>query len=135
MTSVGTVISFPVPPYQNLPIEANFYQPSRFVISAISLGISTIITTSTAHNYTIGQIVRLLIPAQFGSYQLNDSQGYVLSIPSTTQVEVSINSIMNVNAFISSTATTASPQILAIGDQNSGATNANPVSSNLNIPG
>lgn len=136
MTSQRGVISYPTPPYQNVPIEPQFYQPSRFVISGVLLGKTTIITTSVAHNYVIGQTVRLLIPAAFGCNQLNEMQGYVLSIPSSTQVELSINSILNVNPFISATATTASPQILAIGDVNSGQINSNGVNSNLTfIPG
>lgn len=135
MTSIGTVISYPVPLYANVEIDSDFYKPSRFVISAISLGSTTTITTSTDHNYVIGQAVRLLIPAKFGSYQLNETQGNVLSIPSTTQVEVSIDSSRNVDAFISATATTSSPQIMAIGDMNSGQINSNALNTNLYIPG
>lgn len=129
MTSVGTVVSYPIPAYSNLPIEPQFFQPRRFVISAITLGQTTIVTTTTDHNYVIGQLIRLLVPASFGSYQLNESQGYVLSIPSTTQVEVSINSANNVNQFVASTATTVA-QILAIGDIGNGYQSAN----GINIP-
>lgn len=124
MTSERGVISYPIPLYQNVPIHSEYYQPSRFVIKAISLGFTTVVTTNTIHNYTIGQDVRLIIPSAFGCYQLNEAKANVLSIPSTTQVELSINSIVNVDPFISATATTSSPQILAIGDVNSGATNS-----------
>lgn len=123
MTSVGTVISYPIPLFQNFPIDSDFYKPSRFVISNVTLGSTTIITTSVDHNYVIGQEVRLLIPSNFGCYELNEQSGLVLSIPSSTQVELNINSI-NDNAFISATATVSSPQILAIGDINSGPTNS-----------
>ncbi len=97
----GTVISYPTPAYSNPPINPQFFQPSRFVISDISLGQMTTVTTSEDHNYVIGQLVRLLIPSIFGSYQLNETQGYILSIPSSTQVVVGIDSIQ-ANAFISS---------------------------------
>lgn len=123
MTSVGTVISYPIPLFQNFPIDSDFYKPSRFVISNVTLGSTTIITTSVDHNYVIGQEVKLLIPSNFGCYELNEQSGFVLSIPSSTQVEININSI-NDNAFISATATVSSPQILAIGDINSGPTNS-----------
>ncbi len=120
MTS--TVISYPIPAYQNLPIEAQFYEPSRFVISNITLGQTTLVTTTENVNYVIGQQVRILIPSLFGTIQLNEQIGYVLSLPAPNQVEINIKSI-DYNDFISSTSTTK-PQILAIGNINSGAINS-----------
>ena len=135
MTSFGSVISYPIPAYSNVAIEADFYQPSRFVISNIYLGQTTIITTSLDHNYVIGQEVRLIIPAVFGCFQLNGLSGYVLSLPSATQVEVSINSSQNVNAYIAATST-QSPQIIAIGDVNQGYTSTTGnIVPNPGIPG
>lgn len=133
MMSVGTVISYPIPLYQNLPIEPQFYKPSRFVISNISLGYTTIVTTSVDHNYSIGQQVRLIIPSSFGCYQLNEASGYVISIPSSTQVEITINSSKNVNPFFASSSTQVLPQILSIGDLNSGQNNLNATFSNINF--
>ena len=119
MASFGSVISFPTPAYSNVAIEDDFYQPSRFIISNITLGQTTVVTTSVDHNYVIGQEVRLIIPAAFGCYQLNGLSGYVLSLPAANQVEISINSSLNVNAYIAATST-QSPQIVAIGDINQG---------------
>lgn len=82
----------PIPPYNNPPIEPQYFQPSRFVISAISMGATTTITTTTTQNYVIGQLVRLLIPEQYGAFQLNNQSGYVVAIPSTTQVTLNIDS-------------------------------------------
>lgn len=96
----GSVISFPTPAYSNVPIEPQFYQPSRFVISGITRGINTLVTTSVDHNYVIGQVIRLIIAPVYGSYQLNESQGYVISIPTSNSVVVSINSV-NASPFIS----------------------------------
>ncbi len=124
MTTLRGVISYPIPIYQNVPIHAEYYQPNRFVITAITLGQSTTVTTSIDHNFVIGQEVRLLIPANCGSYQLNEEKGYVISIPSVTQVIIDIDSSVNVNAFISGTGI-CNPQILAIGDINQGQTNSN----------
>ena len=122
MTSVGTVISYPIPLYSNPPIEPQFYQPSRFVISAITLGATTTVTTSVDHNYVIGQEVRLLIPPSFGCRQLNEQTGLVLSIPTSTQVVLNIYSAGG-DAFVASSAPTQA-QILGIGDINSGVTNS-----------
>lgn len=101
MTTLTGVISYPIPPYQNLPIESQFYQPRRFVIEDITLGITTLVTTTVDHDYVIGQQVRLLIPSIFGSYQLNYAFGYVLSIPTDSSVVIGIDSV-GANAFISS---------------------------------
>jgi hypothetical protein len=114
----GSVISYPIPLYANVPIQSNYYKPSKFFISNITLGQTTVVTTSKAHNYVIGQEVRVLIPNTFGTRQLNEQSGYVISIPSSTQVEVNINS-SQYNSFTSSTATTQ-PQIMAIGEVNYG---------------
>lgn len=123
MTSLNTVLSAPIPPYQNVPINAQYYQPSRFVISAITLGVTTLVQTIADMNYVIGQQVRLIIPPSFGSRQLNEITGYVISIPQSNQVILGINSSQNVDPFINSSAPTQA-QILAIGDVNTGAINA-----------
>lgn len=101
MVTLTGVISYPVPPYANVPIQDQFYSPSRLNIANITRGQTTVIDTTTVHEYVIGQEVRLVIPRLFGSYQLNEAQGYVISIPSTTSVEVTINSV-NSDAFIPS---------------------------------
>src|SRR5882672_6042096 len=121
MTSVGTVVSYPIPPYCiALPIQA-FYQPGVFVISAMTFGQTKTVTTSIDQNYVIGQLVRLDIPPGFGARQLNQQTGYVISIPAANQVVLTINSF-NVDAFQTSTQITK-PQIVAIGDALSGAIN------------
>jgi hypothetical protein len=118
-----TVISYPIPAYSNLPIEPQFYNPNQFFISGITLGPTTTVTATANMNYVIGQLVRLIIPPTFGCRQLNEVTGYVLSIPASNQVTLSINSSQNVDPFKSSTATTK-PQILPVGDVNTGATNS-----------
>ena len=115
----NTVISYPVPPYANVPIHAEFYQPRQFFITDIILGPTTLIQTALDMDYVIGQEIRLLIPPKFGTYQLNNALGYVIDIPALNQVIVEIISIENVDAFILAT-TPTQPQIFAIGDINSG---------------
>ena len=82
----------PVPPYTNPPIEPQYYQPSKFYIEDVTLGRTTTVTTTEDHNYVIGQLVRLLIPSSFGCVQLNNTQGYVISIPASNEVELDIDS-------------------------------------------
>lgn len=126
MAQQGGVLSYPIPAYQNVPPEPEFYQPSRFVIEDIDLGQETTVTTTEDHNYVIAQECRLIIPSAFGSYQLNEVKGNVLSIPSSNQVVLSIDSSRNVDAYIASSVTyPCVAQIIAIGDYNSGQQNTN----------
>jgi len=124
----------PVALYNNLPINAQYYQPSQFFISAISLGTTTTVTTTVDNNYVIGQLCRLIIPPTNGCPQLNEQTGYVIAIPNPNQVTLNINS-SGLNSFVTSTYPTQ-PQILAIGNINSGAINSTGISNDSTfIPG
>ena len=124
----NTVLSYPIPAFSNPPIQPQFYKPKVFVISGISVGITTIVTTTLDMDYVIGQLVRLTIPSKYGSRALNEVDGYVLSIPTTNSVEIDINSL-GTDPFIASPTflpfqSRTLPQIMAIGDINTGAINA-----------
>lgn len=123
------------PPFTNPPIEPQFYQPSQFFISAITLGVTTTVTTTVNHNYVIGQLVRLIIPPAFGSRALTDKTGYVISIPAADQVTLDINST-GVNPFVSNASVNTQPQIMAVGDINTGIiSSTGAIMSSTNIPG
>jgi hypothetical protein len=113
----------PIAPYSNVPIHAEFYQPQRFVISAITLGQTTTVTTSVDHDYVIGQEVRLLIPPGYGCRELNQETGFVISIPASNQVVLTIYSL-NGNPFITPPSSIQDPQIVAIGDISEGVQNS-----------
>ena len=130
----NTVISPPIPAYQNLPIEPQNYQPRFFFIEDITQGPTTIVTTTTDHDYVIGQLIRLIIPPTNGIRLLNGQLGYVISIPADDQVEVTIYSV-GLDPFITSN-NRNQPQILPVGDVNTGQTNANgPFFTTPYIPG
>jgi hypothetical protein len=137
---VPPLLSGPIPPFSNPPIQPQYYQPSVFVISAITLGQTTIITTTINMNYVIGQIIRLTIPEKYGCNLLNNQTGYVISLPNPNQVEVTINSTQS-DPFIASPAylpfqPKTLPQIVAVGDVNSGINvSTGRVQSTTNIPG
>jgi hypothetical protein len=134
MAYTPPLIFGPIAPESNPPINPQYYKPSVFTITAITLGNITTVTTSVSHNYVIGQSIRLLIPPSYGSFQLNGQQGNVIAIPSVNQVTCSINS-SNSNAFVIGPTTTPA-QIIAIGDVNTGPINANgPSQSSTFIPG
>lgn len=119
----NTVVSNPTPPFQNPPIEPQFFKPSQFFISNISLGVTTTVTTTVNHNYVIGNEIRLLLPSGSGCRQLNEVKGFVLSVPAANQIELSINSSMNVDSFLVSSNPTQ-PQTVIVGDINTGAVNS-----------
>jgi len=128
------IVTSPTPPYQNPPITPQYYQPSRFVISALSIGTTTTVTTSVSNNYVIGQQCRLLIPNGYGSTQLNEMIGIVIAKPAANQVIINLNS-QYANIFINA-ALSQQPQIVAIADVNTGAINANgPRATSTIIPG
>jgi len=117
-----SVISYPIPAYSNVPIQPQFYQPRFWFISSITNGFTTTVTTTANQDFVIGQLVRFIIPPSFGIRQLNERQGYVLSITSPTQIIVGIDSSA-MDLFTSSSATTK-PQIVPIGDIANGQINS-----------
>ena len=124
----------PIAGYNNLPIETGFYQPRVFFIEDVELGPTTTVTTTVDHDYVVGQQCRLIIPPTNGCRQLNEISGLVISIPADDQVILNINSSMNVDLFVTSTSKTQ-PQILAIGDVNTGSTNTGSTNNTTYIPG
>lgn len=127
----------PTPAYNNPPINPEYYQPSRFEISSITFGRTTLVTTSEEYNYVIGQVVRIEIPFLYGAQEISGKQGYVISLPSTTQFEVEIDST-NASAFNPSPSTPTGysvPQVVAIGDVNSGQVNMGRSNNLTYIPG
>lgn len=133
-----SVISGPVAPFNNPPINPQYYQPRQYFIENVALGQTTTITTTVDHDYEIGQQIRLLIPNGYGCTQLNEVQGTVVSIPAADQVVTDIYSA-KADSFISASLSNQ-PQIIAIGDYNSGnisttgrITNTNVIGSFINI--
>lgn len=117
------------------------YAPGISFISGITLGTTTVINTTTPHNLVVGQQVAFRIPLLpsgsqgWGTIQLNSlpntqgipgspMYGYVTTVNSSTQVTVNINS-SSFTAFNSNIAATAVaglsfPQMVAVGDVNTG---------------
>lgn len=126
----------PIAPFNNPPISPENYKPMRFVISALTLGPSTTVTTSEDHDFVVGQQVRFLVPLPYRTYQLNEMEGYVIEIPTSSQVIVNIDS-SSFNDFVSSPSHAPTlPEIIPIGDINTPAANASGRSSTTTfIPG
>lgn len=59
-------------------------KPAVRIITDISRSFPAIVTTSFAHGYGIGMIVRLRVPENFGMRQANNLQGKILAVTDTT---------------------------------------------------
>lgn len=110
------------------------YFPGTAVISNITTGTTTTIDTTSAHNFVVGQEVALRIPTIWGTYQLNSLPntiipgspiyGYVIAVTDYNTVVVNINSTgytaFNSNQVFASFPGEQWPQIVAVGDVNTG---------------
>lgn len=104
----------------NPPIVPQYYRPGAYYITGISQGSTTTITTNVDNQYIVGQQVRFVVPNTYSMVQLNEQIGYVQSILTSTSFTVNIDS-SKYNSFNSSPAYgPTKPQVMAIGDINSG---------------
>lgn len=110
------------------------YEPGVSFISAITTGSTTTIDTTAGHNFVVGQQVAFRIPSSWGMTQLNSLPnatipgspiyGYVISVTDYNTVVVNISSsaytAFNSNQTVASVPGLSFPQIVAVGDVNSG---------------
>lgn len=110
------------------------YFPGQSFISAITLGTTTTIDTTDAHNFVVGQEVAFRIPQEWGTVQLNSLPntlvpgspvyGYVVAVTDYNTVIVNIDSsaytAFSSNPTVASVVGLSYPQIVAVGDVNSG---------------
>ena len=70
-----------------------FYPKSRY-ITAITLATQAVITLSVSHGYTVGQEVRIVVPAAFGMVEINGLLGVIVAVTSgaTNTITVDIDS-------------------------------------------
>mgnify|MGYP001571592350 CR=1 FL=1 len=70
-----------------MSIQAQTYpvfQPAMRIITNITNGFPATVTTSFAHQYTTGLIIRLILPPGFGMSQANQQFGGITVIDTTT---------------------------------------------------
>jgi hypothetical protein len=110
------------------------YLPEDNVVTAITLGNTTTITTAMYHNFEVGQEIAFRIPNAWGTVQLNSLPnvllpgspvyGYVTSITDNWTFVCSINSsaftAFTTNIAVSVVPGLTFPQVLSVGDVNTG---------------
>lgn len=60
------------------------FQPALRIITAITNSNPATVTTSFAHQYSTGLIIRLIVPSGYGMYQANQRSGAIKVTGSTT---------------------------------------------------
>lgn len=112
------------------------YAPGVSIINGITTGSTTTITTTTPHNLVVGDEVTFRIPTAYGTTQLNSIPtpaggipgspvyGFVTSVTNSTTVVVNLNSTgytaFATNQTIASMVGQSFPQMVAVGDVNTG---------------
>jgi len=115
------------------------YTPFLCDITAIVMGQTTLVTTSTSHGFVIGNEVQFFIPEQWGMIQLDERTGYISAIPASNQFVVNINTL-GFNPFVTPSPPTyvvLNPaQVSGIGDSNTGTSSPGGIPNNPNtVPG
>jgi len=72
-------------------IPAKYYTPYRRLITGISQAANAVITVSVAHNYEVGDKIRVNCPAEFGMTEINGVLGTVTAVGAST-ITTDINS-------------------------------------------
>jgi len=72
-----------------MAILSNF-QPRRRLISAVTNALQAVVTTTEDHGYSVGQVVRLLVPAIYGM-TVEYVEATIVAIPATDQFTVDLD--------------------------------------------
>lgn len=102
-------------------IPAYRYQPARRYITGITAAASAVITLSVTHNYTVGDIVTVRVPAGWGMTEIDGLQGEVTAISTANNtITVDIDSsAMTAFAFPTSAVAAAGitfPEVIPVGE-------------------
>jgi hypothetical protein len=72
-------------------IVSPVFQPAMRIVTAITQSNPASVTTSFAHNYNSGNILRIDIPPGYGMQQINQQTGAIV-VTSATTFNIAINS-------------------------------------------
>lgn len=60
------------------------YYPRRRFITKISQASQAVVTLSVTHGYQVGQVIRMVVPAEYGMTQMNGIQATIVAVDTTT---------------------------------------------------
>lgn len=124
----------PTGSYVRKVLYPDLYLPGVNFIEDLTLASTTTVVTTTNHNYVVGQQVAFRIPQSWGTAELNSLPnniipgspiyGYVVSVTDNKTFDVNINSTgytaFTTNQTIASVPGLSFPQVVAVGDVNTG---------------
>jgi len=74
------------------------FKPAMRIVTAVTNGLPASVTTSFAHGYASGLIVRLIVPLGFGMEEANDLFGQIF-VTGTTTFDIDVDTTY-FNAFV-----------------------------------
>lgn len=100
----------------NYAVADPIFQPAMRVITAITNGFTAQVTTSFAHDYLDGMIVRLYVPRDYGMIQADKKMGTITIVDSTNFL-IDIDTTY-FDAFVVPMSTNVNAQVVPIGEVN-----------------
>ena len=102
-------------------INAARYSPERRWITEITAAASAVITLSVTHAYTVGDIISVRVPAGWGMTEMNNRQGEITAVNTTTNTITTNIDSSGFTAFAFPTSAIAAggttfPQVLPVGE-------------------
>jgi len=77
--------------WMRIVVNAPRFYPRTRQITAITQAASAVVTMSVAHGFTVGQVVRVMVPAGWGMTEINGKLGTVTAVSAST-ITLDINS-------------------------------------------
>lgn len=105
---------------RRVPFDPRFYPVNR-LITSISQAASAVIVLSVTHKFTVGQEVRIIVPAAYGMIEMNNQLATITAINTTTNsITVNVDST-NFTAFAFPSSATAAlgvnfAQVVPVGE-------------------
>lgn len=84
--------------FRVIPFDPIFYPRRRF-ISKITQAAQAVVTLTVTHQYKVGQLVRFVVPAEYGMVEMDGLQGTIVAIDTTTTSGNSITVNIDSSAF------------------------------------
>lgn len=75
------------------------FYPRRRYITKITAASQAVVTMSVTHGYKVGQLVRMVVPAEFGMVEMNNLQATIVAVDTTTTTGNSITLNIDSSAF------------------------------------
>jgi len=82
MAAAGFAAAATAGTYRVIPRQ--YYQPTNYYITGISQAASAVITVSVAHNYLVGDKIRVAVPTAFGMTEINGLLATVTAVGTST---------------------------------------------------